>query len=59
MSTISDGAQLNTLAGNCSNHEKELEDIENSMNKELNHLTENISAQVEIVNDNILVKYLL
>lgn len=55
MNTISDGAQLNKLADNCGNHEKILEEIEISMNKELNNLSQNINSQLEIVNDNILV----
>lgn len=57
MNTISDGAQLNELAGICANNEKELSQISITMNKNLNNLTGEINAQVEIVDDNVLVIY--
>lgn len=57
MNTISDGAHLKELAGKCGNNEKELSLISISINKKLNNLTEEINAQVEIVDDNISVIY--
>jgi len=58
MTTISDGAQLKELAEKCGKNEKELSQISVSMNNKLNNLTEEINAQVEIADDNILVIYL-
>lgn len=59
MNTISNGAQLKELAGKCGTNEKELSQISVSMNKEFNNLTQEIYAQVEIVDESILVILIL
>lgn len=56
MNTISDGAQLKQLAEQCSNNKKELSQISISINKELNHLTQQVKAQVDTTDDNIMVR---
>jgi len=58
MNTIADGAQLKTLSEKCSNNKDELTKISTTINKELNHLTQEIKTHVETTNDNILVTYL-
>lgn len=55
MNSISEGAQLKSLAEKCGNHEKELTDISNFMNNELSHLTQNLNTQLEVVNSDISV----
>lgn len=55
MNSISDGAQLKSLAENCGNHKRELTDISISMNKELSHLTQNLNTQLYIVDGDISV----
>lgn len=59
MSTIANGAQLKELSNKCGNHEKDLLQISFALNKEHDHLTQTLEAQVEIAGDNILVKYVL
>ncbi|XP_022161919.1 kinesin-like protein KIF11 [Myzus persicae] len=54
MNTISDGAQLKTLSEKCSSNKDELTKISTTINKELNHLTQEIKTHVETANDNIL-----
>lgn len=58
MNTITDGAQLKTLSEKCSSNKDELTTISTVINKELNHLTQEIKTHVEAANDNILVLYL-
>jgi len=58
MNTITDGAQLKTLSEKCSNNKDELTKMSTVMNKEFNHLTQEIKSHVETANDNILVIYL-
>jgi len=58
INTITDGAQLKTLSEKCSNNKDELTKISTVINKELNHLTQEIKTHVETANDNILVIYL-
>lgn len=55
MNSISDGAQLKSLAEKCDNHEKELVDISTSMNSEFNHLTQNLNTQIKIIDNDISV----
>ncbi|KAF0763630.1 kinesin-like protein KIF11 [Aphis craccivora] len=54
MNTITDGAQLKTLSEKCSNNKNELTKISTVINKELNHLTQEIKTHVETANDNVL-----
>lgn len=54
MNTITDGAQLKTLSEKCSNNKNELTKISTVINKELNHLTQEIKTHVETVHDNVL-----
>jgi len=58
MNTITDGAQLKTLSEKCSNNKNELTKISTVINKELNHLTQEIKTHVETANDNVLVIYI-
>lgn len=57
MNTISNGAQLQQLVEKCSDNNKELSQISISMNKELNHLSQQVKTQVETTDDKIMVKY--
>lgn len=54
MNTITDGAQLKTLSEKCSNNKNELTKISTVINKELNHLTQEIKTHVETAHDNVL-----
>ncbi|XP_027847145.2 kinesin-like protein KIF11 [Aphis gossypii] len=54
MNTITDGAQLRTLSEKCSNNKDELTKISTVINKELNHLTQEIKTHVETANDDVL-----
>lgn len=58
MNTITDGAQLKTLSEKCNNNKDELTQLSTVINKELNHLTQEIKTHLETANDNILVIYL-
>lgn len=55
MNSISEGAELKSLAEKCGNHEKELAEISNFMNNELCHLTQNLNTQLDIVDSDISV----
>ncbi|XP_025204037.1 kinesin-like protein KIF11 [Melanaphis sacchari] len=54
MNTITNGAQLKSLSEKCSNNKDELTKISTVLNKELNHLTQEIKTHVETANDNVL-----
>lgn len=55
MNSISEGAQLKSLAEKCGTHEKELTDISIFMNDEFSHLTQNLNTQLNIVDSDISV----
>ncbi|KAL5244371.1 hypothetical protein ACI65C_011781 [Semiaphis heraclei] len=54
MNTITDGAQLKTLSEKCGNNKDELTKISSVINKELNHLTQEIKIHIETADDNII-----
>lgn len=58
MNTIADGAQLKTLSEKSRNNKDELTKISTVINKELNHLTQEIKTHIETANDNVLVIYI-
>lgn len=55
VNSLSDGAQLKLLAEQCGDHKKELTDISISTNKELNHLTQKLNMEIDLVDSDISV----
>lgn len=58
MNSITDGAQLKTLSEKCGNNKDELTQISTVINKELNHLTQEIKTHIGTADDNIFVIFL-